>query len=76
VDEVQKRKPLFWPMLFMGAFVLGGILWCLAMWHFANKIREERTDGFFVPMADQTAPATSSSNAPAAPANSGVTNTK
>ncbi len=60
-------------MLFMGAFALGGILWCLAMWHFVNKTREERVNGFFVPMAGQTAPA---SNAPAMPANSGVTNTK
>lgn len=76
MDEVRKNKPRFWPMLFMGAFVLGGLLWCGAMWHFVNKTREERVNGFFVPMAGQTAPAASSSNAPAIPANSGVTNAK
>jgi hypothetical protein len=74
VDDVPKRKPLFWPMLFMGAFVLGGLLWCLWMWHIVQKTRETRDSGFFVPMSGQTAPATPQSNAPAA--NSGVTNAK
>jgi hypothetical protein len=81
VDEPQKRKPLFWPVLFMGAFAVGGILWCVWMWHIVQKTRESRDNGFFVPMSGETAPASSNpaampSNAPAAPANSGATNAK
>jgi hypothetical protein len=81
VDEVQKRKPLFWPVLFAGAFLVGGILWCAWMWHIVQKTRESRDSGFFVPMSGETAPAPSNpiavtSNAPAAPVNSGVTNIK
>jgi hypothetical protein len=55
-------------MLFMGAFALGALLWCLWMWHIVQKTRETRDSGFFVPMAGQTPPST--------PANSGVTNAK
>jgi hypothetical protein len=73
VDEFEKRKPRFWPMLFMGAFALGAVLWGLWMWHIVQKTRESRDNGFFVPMAGQTPPA-SQSNTPAT--NSGVTNGK
>jgi hypothetical protein len=81
VDQEQKRKPLFWPSLFGGAFLLGAILWGLWMAHIVQKTREIRDSGFFVPMAGQTPPtppnpAPVSSNAPAAPANSGATNAK
>jgi hypothetical protein len=72
VDEEQKRKPLFWPALFGGAFLVGGILWCVWMWHIVQKTRESRDNSFFVPMAGETVP----SNAPATSTNSGATNAK
>jgi hypothetical protein len=72
VDEEQKRKPLFWPMLFMGAFLAGGILWCAWMWHIVQKTRESRDNSFFVPMAGETVP----SNAPTAPTNLVTNNAK
>ena len=55
-------------MLFMGAFALGALLWCLWMWHIVLKTRETRDSGFFVPMAGQTPPS--------AATNSAVTNSK
>jgi hypothetical protein len=72
VDEEQKRKPLFWPALFMGAFLVGGILWCVWMWHIVQKTRESRDNSFFVPMAGETVP----SNAPVTTTNMGATNAK
>ncbi len=81
MDEEQKRKPLFWPALFGGAFLVGGILWCVWMWHIVQKTRESRDNEFFVPMAGETAPASSNpavapSNVAAATTNSGATNAK
>jgi hypothetical protein len=78
VDNQQKRKPLFWPALFGGAFLAGGILWCVWMWFIVQKTRATRDSSFFVPISGQTAPGPSDtapapSNAPAAPTNSGTT---
>jgi hypothetical protein len=76
VDSHQKRKPLFWPALFGGAFLVGGILWCVWMWFIVQKTRASRDNGFFVPISGETTsvPAGSAvtpSNAPAKPTNAG-----
>jgi hypothetical protein len=76
VDNQQKRKPRFWPALFGGAFLAGGILWCVWMWFIVQKTRASRDNSFFVPIAGQTlpepgGPVTMPSNAPTA--NSGAT---
>jgi hypothetical protein len=56
VENEQKRRPRFWPLLFLAAFILGASLWAVWMIHIINKTRANRVDGFFVPMAGQTAP--------------------
>lgn len=81
VDETQKRKPMFWQILFATAFGLGAILWCIWMWHIVQKTREERDSGFFVPVTGQNEPAPSSpppvsSNAPSSQTNSASSNGK
>jgi hypothetical protein len=47
-DEPQ-RKPIFWPALFLTAFILGAILWALWMSRVIRQTREDRGGGFFVP---------------------------
>lgn len=78
MDSQQKRKPLFWPALFGGAFLVGGMLWCVWMWFIVQKTRASRDNSFFVPISGETAsvPAGSvitPSNAPAKPTNSVAT---
>lgn len=51
MDEEKKRKPVFWPALFLTAFGLGIVLWGLWMIRVVRQTRERReeTHGFFVP---------------------------
>jgi formylglycine-generating enzyme len=53
MNEAQKDKPVFWPVLFITAFVLGVVLWGIWMVKVVRQTRENReeTHGFFVPMA-------------------------
>jgi hypothetical protein len=50
MDEEPKRRPIFWPVLFMSAFVLGAVLWAVWMSRVIQQTREKRDPGFFVPM--------------------------
>jgi len=76
VNDDQKPKPKFWPVLFITAFVLGGVLWVLWMTRLIRQTRENRTEQFFVPMATNppvngtVKPAPAATNAPAGQTNS------
>jgi hypothetical protein len=54
-EEPQPRRPRFWPVVFLVAFLGGGVLWMLWMYHVVVKTREQvqeqRENSFFVPPA-------------------------
>ena len=66
MDGKQKR-PFFWPTLFLGAFLLGAVLWGIWMYNIVERTRQQRQqqEGFFVP---QSEPVLNSTNGPAVPA--------
>jgi formylglycine-generating enzyme len=51
VNEPQSPKPRFWPLLFIVAFVLGGLLWVVWMAKVVQQTRASRVKDFFVPMS-------------------------
>ncbi len=57
MSDKQKRKPYFWPVIFIAGFVLGAVLWALWMSKVIEQTRRVRDSGFFVPMATNAAPA-------------------
>ena len=61
MDEEQKCARRFWPMMFIGAFALGAVLWAVWMINIVRKTRENRENTFFVPPPVQ---ATTNTNAP------------
>ena len=74
-DEPQHPRPRFWPVVFLVAFLGGGMLWTLWMYHLVVKtrgqVREQRDNSFFVPPASapitpgtNTAPAATGTNIP------------
>jgi hypothetical protein len=65
VNEPQKQRPIFWPVLFLSAFVLGAVLWGLWMSRVIRQTRENRDIGFFVPMNTNPLPTVPVSHAPA-----------
>ena len=42
VDNPPQRPPLFWPMMFIGAFAFGALLWVIWMAHIVVKTRADR----------------------------------
>jgi formylglycine-generating enzyme required for sulfatase activity len=56
MNDAPKRKPIFWPLVFIGAFALGGILWGVWMLKFVRATRENRDDSFVVPLNTNPAP--------------------
>ena len=52
-----KRKPFFWPAVFLAAFALGAILWGAWMLHVIRQTRSDRDRGFFVPVSAPAKPA-------------------
>jgi hypothetical protein len=74
MNETRQRKPPFWPVIFVSAFLLGAILWGLWMTKFIQQTRARRSNGFFVPMSNAppftpTAMPGSPTNPPAAGTN-------
>jgi hypothetical protein len=66
VNEPQKQRPIFWPVLFLTAFVLGAALWGLWMSRVIRQTRENRDIGFFVPMNTNPLPTVPVGHPPAA----------
>ncbi len=54
MDDNPLRKPRFWPMVFLVAFLLGAVLWGLWMSRIIQQTRASRADPFFVPMSTNT----------------------
>ena len=48
MTEAPKPRPVFWPMLFIGAFALGAILWGIWMVRLVRQTRETRDNSFKV----------------------------
>jgi hypothetical protein len=73
-DELQHPRPRFWPVVFLVAFLGGGMLWTLWMYHVVVKtreqVREQRDNSFFVPPA--SAPIIPGTNAAPAAAGTGT----
>lgn len=77
MDDEPQRKPRFWPVVFVAAFLLGAILWGLWMSKIIQQTRATRNyrfgtqSGSNIPVL--TAPGVSSNaaktNVPAAPTN-------
>jgi hypothetical protein len=61
MDDKPQRKPRFWPVVFLVAFLLGAVLWGLWMSRIIQQTRASRADPFFVPVSTNT-------NSPPAPA--------
>ncbi len=57
MSDKQKRKPYFWPVVFLAGFVLGAVLWALWMSKVIRQTRQVRDSGFFVPMSNPAVPA-------------------
>ena len=49
MDNRNGRKPWLWPALFLGAFLLGALLWAFWMWQFVQKERSIRRDSYTAP---------------------------
>ena len=64
MNDSQKQRPIFWPVLFLTAFVLGAALWGLWMSRVIRQTRENRDIGFFVPMNTNPLPTVPVSHAP------------
>ena len=47
-DE-QQPKPLLWPLLFLGAFAAGAMLWCVWMLAIVHKTQRIHPDEFYAP---------------------------
>jgi hypothetical protein len=54
MDDKLQRKPRFWPVVFLVAFLLGAVLWGLWMSRIIQQTRASRTDPFFVPVSTNT----------------------
>jgi predicted permease len=54
MDDKPQRKPRFWPVVFLVAFLLGAVLWGLWMSRIIQQTRASRTDPFFVPVSTNT----------------------
>jgi hypothetical protein len=65
MPDEQERKPRFWPMLFLGAFASGAILWCLWMVVIVQKTRQIHPTDLYPP-ASQSSPSLPSNSQPVA----------
>ncbi len=64
MNDAPKRKPIFWPVAFITAFALGGVLWCVWMLKFVHQTRANRDDSFVVPLNTNPAPIFAPKNPP------------
>lgn len=64
VDNPPQRPPRFWPMMFIGAFAFGALLWVAWMAHIVVKTRADRDRMSRDPMynTENPAPTNSSTN--------------
>ena len=64
MSDKQKRKPYFWPMVFLAGFGLGAVLWALWMSKVIQQTRTIRDSSYFVPMSNPAgqSPATTTLN--------------
>ena len=67
MDNAPKRKPIFWPVVFISAFAVGGILWGVWMLKFVRQTRANRDDSFVVPLNTNPAPVVAPKPAPSEP---------
>jgi hypothetical protein len=68
-DE-QERKPLFWPLLFLGAFAAGALLWCVWMLAIVHKTQRIHPDEFYAPMEKSGVAVVTNGPKPGPPSNS------
>ena len=54
MEDNPQRKPRFWPVLFLVAFLLGAALWGIWMIRIIQQTRDSRADPFFVPISTNT----------------------
>jgi sulfatase modifying factor 1 len=67
MNDAPKRKPIFWPVVFISAFAVGGILWGVWMLKFVRQTRANRDDSFVVPLNTNPAPVVAPKPAPSEP---------
>ena len=79
MDDEPPRKPRFWPVVFVAAFLLGAILWGFWMIKIIQQTRAMRNYRMGLTNAPVLVPGKSSdgakTNAPVVPTNGAPTNT-